>query len=1143
MQTEADSASVFTATSAPASKATSLKLPQPTLNHTLLVSHSPPTASSSSSSSSSSKPSVLAVAVDARQNLLFSSSSHSEGIDVFDARTFLPLPQAPLRGHSSSILALELAPDRSWLFSASADGTVRIWDTRSLRCLYTILVQGDDPEDQDVSVGDVFALKWDSITQTLFLGCQNTSIRWCNLARLPSAKRRSASKTANGRGSSKEGRRTREEAMLRSAGATSKTPTSSPPLHSQEDSLDSMLPGAIPATALPIPRPHKFFDSDYLRQAGNANSYGSYSGSPILGFASTPSSPGTTTPDGKTSPWPPHPLTRIPSAQHPEISSGPLSPLLSNSRDTSLAENSEVRYIRLSSSCVIPNAHYGYVYALALLAPAPSQRSARSKTSILLASGSGDEDVKIWSFNARQNSGNGRLELLTTLSSGSSGEGGAVLSLANWQDTTLFVGKQSGSIEVWDLETHALLRTLHGHGQEDVLAMLATGVGGSSSSLFSAGADGYVCRHDASFKVTHRWAAHGPGGSVLSCALLPTSTSEHDELDEEAASTAAACRILTGGSDGTLRVWSLLVSPTTGKSTAGEQGVVKRAGFALESAEPGASGLARDRQLLSFDALLTALSDFVAFRSVSSDPNCQEESRQCAYWLKSHFSTLGAADSQILPGASGRNPLVLSVFEARGPQGRVTPRKRILFYGHYDVIGAVDAKGSWKSSPWTLSGRDGYLYGRGVSDNKGPILSVASAVHRLYARRQLDVDVVFLIEGEEEAGSAGFRECLENNKDKIGAIDTILLSNSYWLDEQTPCLTVGMRGVVQCTVTISKPGSKSSGSARGSPSDAPASVTGRGGARCDPYDDIEDDFGAMRINGTHDVHSGVQGGSLREPMIDMVQLLSHLSNGNRVLIPGFYDAVCSVSSAERQYYSDIVALLKRNSQAANATATETTTSTAIPTAESLMARWRFPSLSVHSISVSGSGNSTIIPAVVSSKISIRLVPHQSLEQIRDALESFLKHTFEKQLQSANVLEVSVGHEASWWVGDTGSEYTSALSQSIREAWDSPTQERGRSQTPQFNGSITENPKMAGDDGGKGLFPVPIREGGSIPAVSILETFLSSSEHSNRKIGAVHLPMGQSSDSAHLADERIRLLNLVKGREIVEAYLSKICAIA
>lgn len=99
------------------------------------------------------------------------------------------------------------------------------------------------------------------------------------------------------------------------------------------------------------------------------------------------------------------------------------------------------------------------------------------------------------------------------------------------------------------------------------------------------------------------------------------------------------------------------------------------------------------------------------------------------------------------------------------------------------MIDAPAAKG-WASDPFAVDGRDGYLYGRGVTDNKGPILACACAASDMLARRRLEVDVVMLVEGEEEVGSPGFGEAVRRHKDQIGHVDAILVRyvRGRWLE-------------------------------------------------------------------------------------------------------------------------------------------------------------------------------------------------------------------------------------------------------------------------------------------------------------------------------------------------------------------------
>ncbi len=705
-----------------------------------------------------------------------------------------------------------------------------------------------------------------------------------------------------------------------------------------------------------------------------------------------------------------------------------------------------MQYLQLSHNCQVRHAHFGYIYDLELVSLGPDRP-------YVLISGSGDEDVKLWELQPPSplRPCGGMIHLATLHNS----EAG-VLALASWQ-STLFAGHQGGQIDVWDLETFTVLRTLKA-GEDDVLSLSALrGPDGKGSALFTACADGTLKRFDARFRCIAQWKGHQ--GVVLSSAVSIGHVAQN--ADAHDARRQREVKLLSGGSDSLLKVWSCSttgvggsVSQRAAASAHSSASLAAHAllGTSLDSAPSTPTGSywgaeTPNRSSTDFKALSTeqsdallvrTLSEFVSFQSVSAEAT-REQCRQCSLWLKSCLTELGA-EARILAGADKRNPLILATFRGRsnlqdmssGGQRAKRRRKRCLFYGHYDCIGADGSK--WKSDPWTISGRDGYLYGRGVSDNKGPVLAIAFAASQLLSRRELEIDLVMLIEGEEERGSVGFQQALVQAKEEIGPIDVVLLSNSYWLGEDTPCLTVGLRGVVQVTVKI----------------------TGR----------------------IPDVHSGVEGGAVREPMVDMVRLLSNATAGDRVLVPHFYDSVKQVSPEERKLYEAIVKM--KQSRARNA--------------EDLIARWRLPTLSIHRINVSGPGNSTVIPSTVEASISIRIVPDQSLQTITSSLVNHLITSF-KQLSSSNELSVTVDHSADWWAGKQDSPFALALSDAIEAEW--------------------------------GTKPVNICEGGSIPAVAILEQALGAE--------AVHIPLGQSTDNAHLNDERIRLLNLHKGKAVISRF--------
>ncbi|KDN43426.1 Zn-dependent exopeptidase [Tilletiaria anomala UBC 951] len=899
--------------------------------------------------------SVLSLAVDAENELIF-SGSQGECIYVWDLHTYFP--RARLEGHTSSVLALEFAPERSWLFSSSGDNTVRIWDTKSLKPIYVVYPADDN-------VGDIFALKWCEELETLFLGCQNTSIQWISFTGADPS---------------------------RSAGVKEDTSTKQHPAFSAPLGESKGTPFDTP-----IHKPNKFFDGAPLSMrrttlASNAGATPSRHQTELISHASI--------------------LPTIPAESEPEAEA-----------------------VQLSSRCIVASAHYGYIYALELVRLSPDKP-------LVLISGSGDEDIKLWQVESPSpDRPFGGLHHLATLHNSEAG----VLALATWQ-STLFAGLQGGHVDVWDLETLTVLRTLKA-GSDDVLslsALRASGLKGSSSVMFTACADGTVKRFDARFRCTAEWKAHD---GVVLCSVIAMRPVSQQASSSHCLATEA--RLLTGGSESLLKIWNISSknSLCSQVPTSAAHAILGTS-FESLSGTPGTPTSGADFKVLSkeqSDAMLVrSLSDFVGFQSVSSE-DTREQCRQCALWLKNCLTELGA-EAKIIAGAPHRNPLVMATFRGRsslqeaglsGPAAaKQKKRKRCLFYGHYDCIG-VDGR-KWESDPWTMVGRDGYLYGRGVSDNKGPTLAVAYAASQLLSRRELENDLVMLIEGEEERGSVGFKEALMKAKEEIGPIDVVLLSNSYWLGEDNPCMTVGLRGVVRATVRIS---------------------------------------GRMS-----DVHSGVEGGAVREPMVDMINLLSQASTGDKVLIPQFYDAVRVVTPAEREFYASIAKM--NQSRARNA--------------EDLIARWRLPTFSVHGIEVSGPGNNTVIPNTVEAAVSIRIVPDQSLKKVTASLISHIESTF-KQLHSSNELSVSIDHSADWWSGKQDSPFAMALAKAIEEEWNQS--------------------------------PVKICEGGSIPAVAILEKELNAP--------AVHLPMGQASDSAHLSDERMRLLNLQKGKAVLSTFFKSL----
>ncbi|PPQ77469.1 hypothetical protein CVT25_011339 [Psilocybe cyanescens] len=845
-----------------------------------------------------SRSSVLSLA--SNECYIFSGSQNQD-ISVWDKETFQL--KDTLRGHSGSVLCLEYAKDKKWLFSSSGDSTVRVWSTETLEPLYIIQPYMGE------GAGDLFSLAWSSALQTIFIGCQNTSLQWFDF-REPISRSSSSSSLREPQGTT--------------LGATSGTST----------------PSKIAAAR----QAHKFFDSypQYERKAADIHAKNG--------------KPGRGSPDSDRS-----------------DASGP------------------GQYLSIPATNVIDSAHYGYIYTMTILTGLDQ--------GIQLATGSGDETVKLWTCDS------GVPELVHEFECSH----GAVLALVAEGDT-IYAGCQDGYVRVFDLETKTFVRTIIVQEGVDIISMSMLG-----SDLYTCSADGWIKRWSASFDCTASWQGHD--GIVLSSIITRRNTYE-----------SSGFYLITGGSDDHIKVWGV-TPPKPRRSVSSYED------HDVENSNKSCIALI-DRS----DTMVYALSKFTTIPSISSIPAHREDCRQAAIWLRKCLGQLGAKTS-LLPTGEGNNPIVLATFQ--GSKGE-KPKRRVL---HYDVIPAPPE--GWHSDPFNLTGRNGYLYGRGATDNKGPIIAVACAAADLLSRRALEVDLVFLIEGDEECGSKGFNETVQKHKSAIGHIDAILVrsvllfhsyspgtqgyrSNSTWIADAQPCITYGLRGVISA--------------------DRP------------------------------DLHSGIEGGAVAEPMVDMVRLLATLTDNNQVVqIPAFYDKVRPQTAEEKELYKLLSAVTNRP-------------------AALLSSRWREPSFTIHNVEISGPKNATIIPSKVSSQLSLRLVPDQSLEEIVTSLREYLQSSF-NNLRSPNRLTINVKHTADWWLGDLEGHWFESLESAVREEW--------------------------------GVAPLRIREGGSIPSVPYLE----------KEFGchALHLPMGQSSDQAHLPDERISLINLRKGKAVIERFLLKIAA--
>ncbi|KAL5376455.1 hypothetical protein DPSP01_010464 [Paraphaeosphaeria sporulosa] len=706
--------------------------------------------------------------------------------------------------------------------------------------------------------------------------------------------------------------------------------------------------------------------------------------------------------------------------------------------DATLRDAVGGQYLEIDRQDVHQFAHYGYVNCMLLgkriLPEAPAEE--------VLVSGGGDGRIVLWRIDATSG---GAISSLFALEDGRE-EGESILSLAR-DRSFLYSGRFNGEVNVWDLETRQLVRSLKA-ATGDVLTLSLGG-----GHLFAGGVSGLVQKYNQHYETISTFKAHE--GLILASNF---------------ANYNGKPTFVTGGNDNTIVIWEV----------------------------PDCEGRETDAKRSNNDLMVESLNQFVSFKTVSSLPKYRADCRRGASYLRSVFQNFGAA-TEMLNTSEPYNPIVFAKF--RGNPASAASRKKILFYGHYDVIAAENEQAKWKHDPFTLTGEGGYLYGRGISDNKGPIMAAIYAAHELANEQNLGSDILFLIEGEEESGSRGFAQAVKAKKELIGDVDWILLANSYWLDDHVPCLTYGLRGVIHATV---------------------------------------------QIESKHpDLHSGVDGSALLdEPLKDLVMLLSKLTGSHgKVQIPGFYDPILPLAEDEEKLYSEITAtLLRGNPDLGDAE----------ELAQSLMRRWREASLTIHRFQTSGPDNSTIIPRLAKASLSLRLVPNQEAFEVARLLEDFLQSEF-SQLGSKNSLKVTIDHQAEPWLGDFTSPIFQTLESAIMSVW-GPTLGRRRSSVHALKHNIdyfNPNPNSGSDNrpspttsntlaSGSGepdeqgfvaQKPLYIREGGSIPSIRFLEKEFDAP--------AAHLPCGQASDSAHLDNERLRLVNLYNSKKIFKKVFSEL----
>ena len=321
------------------------------------------------------------------------------------------------------------------------------------------------------------------------------------------------------------------------------------------------------------------------------------------------------------------------------------------------------------------------------------------------------------------------------------------------------------------------------------------------------------------------------------------------------------------------------------------------------------------------ERIFAKLVEFASIPSVSTDPAHAADIDRAASWVATELAAAGPIAVRTL--ATAGNPVVYG--EWLGAAGRPT----VLVYGHYDVQPA-DPLEKWQTPPWTPTVRDGRLYGRGVSDDKAPMLMPIAVAEAFFATAGcLPINVKFMFEGEEEIGSRHLERVVQQHEDLLAADVVVSADGAMWrIDE--PSLTVASRGLCGLELTITA--------------------------------------------AAKDLHSGRHGGGVANPLHAMAALIASLHDADgRVAVAGFYDDVRELSADERAAiaalpYDERAYLVQIGAPSPFGEPGYTT----------LERQWTRPTVEVNGMwgGYQGPGQKTVIPSEAHAKITCRLVPDQ-----------------------------------------------------------------------------------------------------------------------------------------------------------------------
>lgn len=330
------------------------------------------------------------------------------------------------------------------------------------------------------------------------------------------------------------------------------------------------------------------------------------------------------------------------------------------------------------------------------------------------------------------------------------------------------------------------------------------------------------------------------------------------------------------------------------------------------------------------------LHELLRIPSLSGDPSHAGDVKRAAEWLAKHLHAMGLKSAKVMPTAG--HPVVYAEWMKAGPD-----KPTVLVYGHYDVVPAAKEDG-WDHPPFEPVEKDGKIYARGATDDKGQLFIHVKALESyLEAVGAAPVNVKFLLEGEEEVSSPNLAPFIKKHLDLLKA-DVCVISDSSMPTVEKPAITHSLRGMTYIQLEVQGP--------------------------------------------KDDLHSGFWGGATHNPALALVEILGKLYNSdNTIAVPGFYDDVVTLTKEER----DMIAKTELTEQ-------QFKEATGVPAVwgdkkftirERVSAR---PTLDINGLwsGYSGPGPKTIIPAKAGAKLSSRLVANQDPDKIFQLLKKHIE---------------------------------------------------------------------------------------------------------------------------------------------------------